>query len=428
MALKLAIRLDETIGGHTQKKDHCPGCNKKRYVRFYDFSKDEFLPIEFGRCDRQEHCGYFVSPYSENSGFVVDQTNTAKIEVPDNPIKYVDKAIVAQTLSKYETNTFVQFLISKVGHDKAMAAVFKLYIGTAKNNGTIFWQIDQFNKPRTAAKIHYLEDGHRDKEIDVKRLFVLKDGYKPCLFGEHQILNSASNCVFAIVESEKTASLGECYMNEVNNRPVVWLASSGSNGLTFDKIQCLRGKDVMLVPDFSFHARATWGLLPMRKKPKPDAHGKMVMSIDEEGDVVDYESAKDRFVSMGCNVTFFDPCPEVKDGSDIADLFVKENAPEDPKPPKNEVKISMPDLSKFEINIGQSNLKPRTFDEEISIRSLITGKHNITLSLGPNYVVKCQMNNMLLQNKMDEYFSNNPMLSKLIHKFDLGDGSVSIYN
>jgi len=85
----------------------------------------------------------------------------------------------------------------------------------------------------------------------------------------------------------------------------------------------------------------------------------------------------------------------------------------------------MPDFSKFTINIDQSNLKPRTFNDEISIRSLITGKHNIVLMLGPDYKVNCQMNNILLQEKMDAYFIDNPMLSKLIHKFDLVGGSVS---
>ncbi len=424
MALKLAIRLDENLGSHIQKKEQCPGCHKqKRFVRFYDFDKLEYLPAHFGRCDRQEHCGYFLSPYSDNSEYVADPNRTTHIEVPDNPIVYVDKAIVAKTLSHYDSNTFVQFLISKVGYDKAMATVFKFYIGTAQNNGTIFWQIDQFNKPRTGAKIHYKPDGHRNKEIDVKRLFVLKDGYKPCLFGEHQIHSAASNSLYVIVESEKTAIVGECYMNSLNNRPLVWLACSGSNGLTFDKIQCLRNKNVLLAPDFSFHARATWGLLPMRKKPNE----KGVMSIDEDGDIVDYESAKDRLISIGCEVSFFDPYPEVKDGSDLADIFVTE-APDDPEPEikeDKEDKFILPDFSKLKINIDQSNLKPYSIEQEISIRSLITGKHNLSFNIDAQGMVHCSMNNILLQSKIESYINDNSDLLNLIHKFDLIGRSIS---
>lgn len=420
MAKKIKIRLDETFPGHTQKKEHCPGCNKpKKFVRFFDFEINEYLPPQFGRCDRQERCGYFLSPYSENSEYIAD-TKQERIEVPENPIVYVDKEIVAKTLAQYESNTFVQFLISKVGYNKAMDTVFKFFIGTAKNNGTIFWQIDQFNKPRTAAKIHYLQDGHRNKEIDVKRLFLLKDGYKPCLFGEHQIFNAPSNAIFVIVESEKTAILGECYMNSLNNRPLVWLACSGSNGLTYDKIQPLRGKDVLLVPDFSFHARVTWGLLPMRKKPNE----KGILSIDENGEIVEYESAKDRLLSIQCTVNFFDPYPEVNDGSDIADFLIKENLDDEPDPEPGPINVEVPDFSHLRINIHESNLKPRTLAEEISIRSLITGNHNVMIRIVQGKI-KCSMNNILLQEKVEGFLNENASMAKFIDLFDIDRGMVS---
>lgn len=401
MAKKLAIRLDETFPGHNQKKERCPSCHKKRFVQFYDFSKNEYLPSQFGRCDRQEHCGYFLSPYSESSEFIPDAST--QIQVPENPIKYVDKSIVGKTLASYHTNTFVQFLISKIGEQRTMEIVYKFYIGTAQNNGTIFWQIDKFKMPRTAAKIHYLSNGHRNKDIDVKRLFKVQDGFKPCLFGEHQLNDIDNSFLIGIVESEKTAIICAAYFPVLKNRKICWLASSGSNGLTFDKIQCLRGRDILLCPDFSFHARATWGLLPMRKKP----NDKGVMSIDENGELVDYESAKDRLISIGCNVQFFDPYPEVKDGSDLAD-FIIEESPE-PEPPK----LKMPDLSKFRI-------AGPIIKSEHQFSSLIKGVNNFMFING-----KVQMNNIVLQDKLNSYFEENPILSKLISKFGIVDGSIT---
>lgn len=405
MAKKLSIRLDETFPGHNQKKFNCPSCNKKRFVQFFDFINSEYLPVQFGRCDRQERCGYFLSPYSETSEFV---PNPERIEVPENPIVYVDKSIVSQTLSSYQSNTFVQFLISKIGEQRAMEIVYKFYIGTAKNNGTIFWQIDQFKKARTAAKIHYQPNGHRDKQIDVKRLFQVHDGYKPCLFGEHQLNDIDSTYLIGVVESEKSAIICEAYLNSLKNRKIAWFACSGSNGLSFDKIQCLRGKELLLCPDFSFHARATWGLLPMRKKMKPNKEGKLTLQIDEDGDIVDYESAKDRLISIGCKVNFFDPYPEIKDGSDIADYLIDEEP--EPEPPK----LTMPDLSKLKL------IENKKFKHDF--KSLITGRHNFVFING-----KAQMNNIVLQDKLNSYFVENPMLSKLISKFDLIGGSISPY-
>lgn len=414
MPLKLAIRLDESFPGHTQKKFQCPSCSKKRFVRFYDFTKDEFLPEQYGRCDRQEHCGYYLSPFSENSEFVVDKSKLQKIEVPEFPIKYVDTNIVKASLSSYHTNTFVQFLINLVGEQLAMEAVFKFMIGTAKNNGTVFWQIDQFKKPRTAAKIHYLPDGHRNKDLSVKRLFLIDDHYKPCLFGEHQIADAPKNAIFCVVESEKTAILGNLYIKTLKNRPVVWLACSGSNGLTFDKIQCLRGRDVLLCPDFSFHARATWGLLPMRKKLK-EVKGKIIMSIDESGEVVDYESAKDRFISLKCNVSFFDPCPEVNDGSDLADLLIGEKPPEPDPEPKKETPLIMPNVSSM--MIGKKD------DQDFDFKS-ITGTHNFRFKVQDSMIIT-EMNNLALQKSLDQYMNSNENIVALINRFDLG-GNASI--
>lgn len=410
---KLSIRLDETFPGHSQKKFQCPSCSKKRFVRFYDFKENQYLEDQFGRCDRQEHCGYFLSPYSESSEFTPDRTKF--IPVPEQKITYVDKKTVSATLSKYNTNTFVQFLIDRVGEQKAMETVYKFYIGTAQNNGTVFWQIDQYQNARTCAKIHYLPDGHRNKDIDVKRMFMLKEGYKPCLFGEHQLFNAPINALFVIVESEKTATLGNCYMNELKNRPLIWLAASGSNGLTFDKIQPLRGKDIVLIPDFSFHARATWGLLPMRKKLK-EVNGNMVMSIDEDGELVDYESAKDRLISIGCNVQFFDPYPELKDGSDIADTFVTEKA---------EAAVVMPNFESFRINNEIPKIKPHTAIEKTARENILTARHGFKLNVLDDGKIEIWMNTTPLQDKIQAFFDDNPILSTLIHKFDLTGGHVS---
>lgn len=53
-------KLDES-----SRKFRCPKCNKKRFVRYVDRKTDDYLPIRYGRCDREVNCGYFLDPYDD---------------------------------------------------------------------------------------------------------------------------------------------------------------------------------------------------------------------------------------------------------------------------------------------------------------------------------------------------------------------------
>jgi hypothetical protein len=58
-------------------------------------------------------------------------------------------------------NTCVELSANEATHQ----AVERYHIGTAKNGGTIFWQIDVAGKIHTGKIIKYAADGHRRKEV-----------------------------------------------------------------------------------------------------------------------------------------------------------------------------------------------------------------------------------------------------------------------
>lgn len=57
-----------------------------------------------------------------------------------------------------------------------------------------------------------------------------------------------------LVESEKTAIIGDILLPQFT-----WLAYGGLNGLTKDKMACLKGHKVLLIPDLSHQAVLTAG-------------------------------------------------------------------------------------------------------------------------------------------------------------------------
>jgi len=102
----------------------------------------------------------------------------------------------------------------------------------------------QYN-PATGKRIK-----HQSGAIDwvhnkLKKVGILPEDYnlQQCFFGEH-LLKIYPNKHVAIVESEKSAIIASCIMPES-----VWLAAGNLNGLSIEKCQVLKGRDVVLYPD-----------------------------------------------------------------------------------------------------------------------------------------------------------------------------------
>lgn len=330
--LEKTINLDKSFSGHAAKKFSCPGCGQKRFVRFFDSKKNDYLSEEYGRCDREEGCGYFLSPFEDIKNKNAEIRNSTSSNMKsEEPTAFVSPADVGKSMDHWQRNNFFLFIQGIVGFERAVQIFIQFFIGTAKQNGTIFWQVDSDMRIRTGQKIHYGTDGKRIKQGPLSgatRLFKVENGYQPCLFGLHQLRKAPANASIGVVESEKSAVIASIFMPTLSNgTPIVWMASSGSNGLTDEKIFYLRNRNVILAPDYSFAARATWGLLPMRKKLKefntPQGIKKRMVP-DPDGELQpDFIPVKARLAQIGCTVKFIDHHPELENSEDIADHFLK---------------------------------------------------------------------------------------------------------
>jgi hypothetical protein len=233
----------------------CPACERKTYVLYIDNTTGEPLHSTVGKCDRTVNCGHHYPPkqyFTDNhisfdtiSNVVPYRKPTPK---PQPRPSYIDADIFKKSLQEYENNALVQYLCKIVGDKATRQTVESYYIGTSKNGGTVFWQIDVAGKIRTGKVIQYATDGHRRKDVSppvgwVHTTLKISDFVLvQCLFGEHLLRDAAK--IIAIVESEKTAIVASVYLPQF-----IWLACGGSEGLNIDKCRCLKGRDIVLYPD-----------------------------------------------------------------------------------------------------------------------------------------------------------------------------------
>ena len=281
------------------KKHHCPECGKKRFVRFVDIETGEYLPEQYGRCDKGDG-HYFVNPYSDGYAKAIWEqeqkvTGVTKVTVPKQkyfrtqpkqqptpePV-FFDFNTFKQTLQpeRYEKNTFIQNLFYRVQFPfevNEVTKVIQLYrLGTVANGyragANTFPFIDIKGNVRAVQVKQFDEQNHSTgTPIPLNRII---EGYhrknnKPlpewleaynknestfsCLFGEH-LLSKYPNKPVALVEAPKTAIYCWLYFNKSKfpiYKDCIWLAVGAKGWLNEYKAKALKGRFVYVLPDLS---------------------------------------------------------------------------------------------------------------------------------------------------------------------------------
>ncbi|CAA7392072.1 DUF6965 family protein [Chryseobacterium fistulae] len=285
------------------KKYHCPKCHKKTLVLYIDTETGDYLPPEYGRCDRESKCSYHLNPYSD--GYVkihVKQQKVTKVtngtiqkrkysgtrfkpQTLQNKIKsqtkivYFDFETFKETLQpeRYEKNIFIQNLFYHIPFPfKAdeVTKIIQLYrLGTVANGyragANTFPFIDLHGKIR-AVQVKQFDEANHTTGTDFLHSIIEKyynKNNKPlpqwlikynqnekkisCLFGEHLLSKYPLNPV-ALVEAPKTAVYGALYFGLPETAEnLIWLAVYNKSSFSFDKLEVLQGRNVFIFPDLS---------------------------------------------------------------------------------------------------------------------------------------------------------------------------------
>lgn len=265
------------------KKHICPACNKKTWVRYVDTERgNEYIPEQYGRCDRESNCHHSLNPYDDRYLFQSDKRfSPSKVWKPPRfkaPV-FIPDEVLERTFSPdgYQMNTFLQNLGERVPFPFEAVDIERVInqycLGTITQGtraGAITFpfidinskirtvQVKQFDNENHTIGTDFLHSMLKNDLAKSKKPFPLwldsyleNDSYVTCLFGEHLLNDYPLNPV-ALVEAPKTAVYGTLYFGspEVSEN-LLWLAVYNLSSLNVAKCRALKGREVFLFPDLS---------------------------------------------------------------------------------------------------------------------------------------------------------------------------------
>ena len=235
-----------------EDKGYCHSCGEK------------FLP-ELKKDDRFQ----FPTPKRNETGNKetkpVSSFHTLKEKKQETP-DCLPFDLIEQSMKHYEQNYFVQYLVKLFREKRAMQLVDDFLIGTARNGGTVFHQIDfKANLRQSKIIVYDPETGKRRKDVApyqvARKLLGEVANIQPCFFNECDLTLFPDKPV-AIVESEKTAILCSVFLPKY-----VWLATGGKNGIKWNYETChvLKKRIVILYPDLDAYENWTQAAEELKK-------------------------------------------------------------------------------------------------------------------------------------------------------------------
>ena len=226
-----------------------PCCNKNnKDSKFVSFKNH---PKQYGYC---HSCGVTTLPeinqetyynIQRNGNTMGDNTSQNCNTNKSVAKKYIDFKAIKLSIERNTDNKLLTYLYAKYPSEKVNDAINLYYIGSSKKGACIFWYINREQKVQKSKHVWYKSNGKRTDYFKVP--YKNDEGYKFCLFGEH--LLDQDDKPIILVESEKSAIICSIEFPEYK-----WLAYSGLNGLTNEKIKALSDRQVMIIPDISENA------------------------------------------------------------------------------------------------------------------------------------------------------------------------------
>lgn len=220
---------------------YCHSCGKATLPKpvYVDDDQKEFIWDEINN---------MYIPFNRSITYENKHTFTKKQQKQQKQQRFIDEDIIWKYFHITPENNLLKYLRSTYDNSKVDLAKEWYALGTTKDGGTIFWQINQDLKVQKNKICYYDLNGKRKNRFLSQ--YKNEHGYLSCLFGAHLLPSmEKSKETVVLVESEKTAIVGF-----INLPKYTWLAYGGLNQLTDQKLNALIGYRVLIIPDISGRA------------------------------------------------------------------------------------------------------------------------------------------------------------------------------
>lgn len=243
----------------------CPACGAKRCFALYVDDNGDAIHESVGRCDHESSCGYHYTPkqffqdHPEIGGHEFRTRVYVRKPVPQkkNPLCTIPLDYVTKSVSFTRYSDLTSWLLSFIDPLIVEGLTNEYQLGLTSSGDVIYFQIDRQGRCRSGKIMKYDPvTGHRIKDENkpdrigwvhsiLKSRGILPNDWEltQCLFGEH-LLERYPDKKVILVESEKTALIGDAFMPKY-----VWLATGGKSNLNPQKLEVLRGREVIAYPD-----------------------------------------------------------------------------------------------------------------------------------------------------------------------------------
>lgn len=286
----------------------CPACGAAhKFTRYIDTTTGEHIAEYCGRCDREDSCGYHLTPreyFSQHPERAGEYKRPQRKErpalvrpysapeapelytIPKTTIKRLydnearqDEAKISGSkrwptsrliygagkadqraelikrealATRPEASTFAAYLFEEIGKQAYCEAVKRYHLASWRG-AAVFWYIDKNKRIRSGKVMYYNQEGHRNKNYNpfymhsvLASQALLPEGWhlRRCLFGEHLLANDPAAPI-ALVEAEKTAIIASALIKG----PALWLAAGGLQYLNENSCAALKGRNVIAYPD-----------------------------------------------------------------------------------------------------------------------------------------------------------------------------------
>ncbi|MDE6486478.1 MAG: hypothetical protein K2L76_03105, partial [Muribaculaceae bacterium] len=265
-----------------RRESVCPACGRRRFKLYMD-AADRPLHSSCGRCNRENNCGYHLTPRQ----FLASHPECGDASplpptLPPTPCDTMPMAWVDRSYAYCRGgNRLRSWLRTRFDPDTVDRVLLCYATGGSRvmEGSMVFWQIDSHMRVRSGKIMAFDADGRRvrpaDGEPPATRYVhtlpgAVRRGYRyaGCFFGAHLTAALPPEATrIVVVESEKTALYLALHLQRRGLFParVLPVATGGSSGICFSldrmadpdyRWRDLAGRPLVLIPDAD--ATAKW--------------------------------------------------------------------------------------------------------------------------------------------------------------------------